>query len=254
MLEVIQIACLDDNYGFLVHDPDSKQTISIDSPDADAINAALQQQGWSLDAIWNTHHHFDHIGGNAALQKKWNCQIIAPAGDAKHIPGADQLVTDADVLILGAHRAKVLHTPGHTLGHVVYVFADDAIAFVGDTLFALGCGRLFEGGPEQMWPSLQKLMQLPANTKIYCAHEYTADNLRFALTIDPDNPALLQRGQQIHQTRANGQPTVPFLLETELATNPFLRAADPNIRQRLNLQTASDCEVFAEIRRQKDAF
>jgi len=254
MLEVVQIPCLTDNYGFLVHDPVSGKTISIDSPDPNLITKALEERNWSLDAIWNTHHHFDHAGGNTALVERWNCQIIAPLGDAKHIPNANRLVTDEDTVFLGEVPARVLHTPGHTLGHVVYLFEPQKLAFVGDTLFALGCGRLFEGGPEQMWPSLQKLMQLHPSTLIHCAHEYTADNLRFALTIDPKNPDLLHRGQQIHQARADGKATIPFLLETDLATNPFLRAADEGIRRQLHLETATDCEVFAEIRGRKDMF
>ncbi|MCF6291937.1 MAG: hydroxyacylglutathione hydrolase [Robiginitomaculum sp.] len=254
MIEVVQLPCLSDNYGFLVHDPKTKTTISIDSPDAAVINKALEDRNWSLSAIWNTHHHFDHAGGNAALVERWNCKIIAPKGDAKFIPNADQLVSDGDEVFLGGVMAKVLHTPGHTMGHIIYVFENENIAFVGDTLFALGCGRLFEGGPKEMWPSLQKVMALAPQTMIYCAHEYTADNLRFAITIDPDNPELIARGREIKTKRENDQWTIPFTLAEDLATNPFLRAADPAIRKRLGMQDASDQQVFAEIRQRKDNF
>lgn len=254
MLEVVQLACLSDNYGFLVHDPKSKQTISIDSPDAAVITDALESRGWQLTAIWNTHHHFDHAGGNRALQQRWACPIIAPKGDAAHIPDTDRLVSDGDQVWLGKFPAIVYHTPGHTLGHVIYVFVDQYLAFVGDAIFALGCGRLFEGGPADMWPSLQKIMALDPQTRIYCAHEYTEDNLRFALTIDPENSLLLARGREITEKRANNQWTIPFTLEQELATSPFLRATDLNIRKNLGLENASDIEVFAEIRRRKDHF
>jgi len=254
MLEVEQIPCLSDNYGFLVHDPNSKQTVCIDSPDAEAISTALEKRNWNLTAIWNTHHHFDHVGGNKALQERWGCKIIAPKGDGAHITGVDQWVDDGDTLCIGAVSAKVLRTPGHTLGHVIYVFDDELMAFVGDTLFALGCGRLFEGTPEDMWASLQKVKALPPQTMIYCAHEYTADNLRFAQTIDPYNSDLLSRAKQIGQLRAAGKWTVPFVLADDLATNPFLRAHDSAIRERLGLQNAKDVEVFAEIRSRKDNF
>ncbi|PHR63225.1 MAG: hydroxyacylglutathione hydrolase [Robiginitomaculum sp.] len=254
MLEVVQIPCLSDNYGFLVHDPASGQTISIDSPDADAITRMLETKGWSLTAIWNTHHHFDHAGGNAALVARWNCQVIAPKGDAKYIQNADRWVEDGDEVFVGTIKARVLHTPGHTMGHVIYVFDQQRKAFVGDTLFALGCGRLFEGDASNMWPSLQKIRDLSPQTLIYCAHEYTADNLRFALSVDPENQQLLERGAAIRQAREKDQPTVPFLLETDLQTNPFLRPDAPAIRAKLEMQGASDVEVFAEIRRRKDGF
>jgi len=254
MIEVVQIPCLSDNYGFLIHDPASGQTISIDSPDAEAITKALEARNWHLTAVWNTHHHFDHAGGNAALKTRWNCQIIAPVGDAKYIVDADRWVGDGDQVSLGEINARVLHTPGHTMGHIIYVFDSENKAFVGDALFALGCGRVFEGQPSDMWGSMQTMIALPPQTRIYCAHEYTADNLRFAQSIDPDNSALIERGTQITAARAKDQPTVPFLLETDLATNPFLRAGDSKIREFLGLQTAPDVDVFAEIRRRKDNF
>ncbi|MBL4616347.1 MAG: hydroxyacylglutathione hydrolase [Robiginitomaculum sp.] len=254
MLEIVQLPCLSDNYGFLVHDTNTKTTISIDSPDAKMITEALEARNWLLSAIWNTHHHFDHAGGNAALVERWNCKIIAPKGDVKFIPNADQLVVDGDEVSLGDMTAKVLHTPGHTMGHVIYWFENENIAFVGDTLFALGCGRLFEGGPEDMWPSLQKIMAMAPETMIYCAHEYTEDNLRFAMTIDPDNLDLIARGRHIKTKRQNNQWTIPFTLAEDLATNPFLRAADPAIRKKLQMQDASDQQVFAQIRQRKDNF
>ncbi len=254
MLEVVQLACLSDNYGFLVHDPKSGQTISIDSPDAAQITQELEKRNWNLTAIWNTHHHIDHAGGNAALQARWKCQIIAPKGDAKYIKTADQWVCGGEQVYIGNIAADVLHTPGHTMGHVIYVFRDAKLAFVGDTLFALGCGRLFEGTAKDMWASLQKIKALCPQTNIYCAHEYTTDNARFAQHIDPNNAALNQRIKQIMHQRAQNKATIPFVLETDLASNPFLRADDPNIRAYLGLQHGTDTEVFAELRRRKDIF
>ncbi len=253
-LQIKQIPCLSDNYGYLVHDPVSGKTISIDTPDATAILSTLDEEGWALTQIWNTHHHYDHAGGNAELVQKTSCSICAPVGERQMIPGADRYVAGGDVVTLGQYTARVLDTPGHTRGHICYVFDEQNIAFVGDTMFSLGCGRVFEGTPEQMWASLSKLMALPDETLIHCAHEYTKDNARFALTIEPENPDLQARVAQISALREKGQPTVPMRLGLEKKTNPFLRPDSAAIRARLKAGTASDAAVFARVRQLKDEF
>lgn len=253
-LKIKQIPCLSDNYGYLVHDPQSGQTTSIDTPDAKAILAALDEEGWTLSQIWNTHHHFDHIGGNAELVKKTGCKVYAPAGEGKMITDADHYVSEGDQVSLGAFTARVIETPGHTLGHACYIFDEEKVAFVGDTLFSMGCGRLFEGSAEQMWDSLSKLITLPDETMIYCAHEYTADNARFAASIEPQNQDLQARIKQVENLRKKNQPTVPMALGLEKRTNPFLRADSKAIRENLKEQGSPDAAVFAHIRRLKDSF
>lgn len=253
-LQIHQFPCLNDNYGYLAHEPKSGATAAVDTPDAAAIERALEEKGWKLTHILNTHHHYDHAGGNEELKKKTGCTIIGPKGEASKIPGLDRAVGEGDIMELGEARARVIDVPGHTAGHVAYYFADDGVAFVGDTLFALGCGRLFEGTPEQMWTSLTKLMALPDDTIVYCAHEYTQANARFAVTVDPENAALAARAKEIDEKRARGEWTVPTTIGLEKATNPFLRAADPKLRHAIGLDKASDVEVFAETRRRKDNF
>ncbi|MGX1198428.1 hydroxyacylglutathione hydrolase [Parvibaculum sp. MBR-TMA-1.3b-4.2] len=253
-LEIHQFPCLNDNYGYLVHEPKSGATAAIDTPDAKAIEKALKEKGWTLTHILNTHHHYDHAGGNEELKAKTGCTIIGPKGEAAKIPGLDRAVGDGDMVELGEARARVFDVPGHTAGHVAYYFEEDGVAFVGDTLFALGCGRLFEGTPEQMWTSLSKLMALPDDTIVYCAHEYTQANARFAVTVDPENTALAARAKEIDAKRARGEWTVPTTIGLEKATNPFLRAADPKLRHAIGLDAASDVEVFAETRHRKDNF
>ncbi len=253
-LEIHQFPCLNDNYGYLVHEPKSGATAAIDTPDAKAIEKALKEKGWTLTHILNTHHHYDHAGGNEELKAKTGCTIIGPKGEAAKIPGLDRAVGDGDMVELGEARARVFDVPGHTAGHVAYYFEEDGVAFVGDTLFALGCGRLFEGTPEQMWTSLSKLMALPDDTIVYCAHEYTQANARFAVTVDPENEALAARAKEIDEKRARGEWTVPTTIGLEKATNPFLRAADPKLRHAIGLDAASDVEVFAETRHRKDNF
>ena len=249
-----QIPCLSDNYGYLVHDPHSGETVSIDTPDAAAIARALDEEGWTLSQIWNTHHHWDHAGGNAELKKLTGCSISAPAGERDMIPGADRYVREGDTVSLGDHTARIIETPGHTRGHICYVFDAHQTAFVGDTLFSLGCGRLFEGTAQQMWQSLSKLMALPGETLIHCAHEYTMDNARFALTIEPENADLQARAQEVAALRAQDKPTVPMTLDLERRTNPFLRPDSAAIRARLEMEDAQDWEVFAKIRQMKDNF
>lgn len=253
-LQIHQFPCLQDNYGYLLHDPDSGLTAAIDSPDADAIRRALDERGWQLNYILNTHHHADHAGGNLALKAGTGCKVVGARADAARIPGLDIRVAEGDRFALGEHSARIIETPGHTRAHLCYVFDADRMAFVGDTLFSMGCGRLFEGTPAQMWTSLQKIMQLPDETRIYCAHEYTKSNGRFALTLEPDNPALLARLREVAALRTAGQPTVPSTLGTEKATNPFLRPASPALRATLGLAAATDTEVFAETRKRKDQF
>lgn len=253
-LRIRQFPCLSDNYGFLIHETESGETTSIDTPDPDAILAEAETAGWRITQIWNTHHHFDHAGGNAAIKAATGCRVVAPRGEADKIAGVDLTVGEGDRVRLGAAEALVRETPGHTLGHIVYHFEDDGVAFVGDTLFALGCGRLFEGDPAQMWSSLSKLLAWPDDTLLHCAHEYTQANARFALTIEPENDALQARARAIDAARADNQPTVPMTLGEEKASNPFLRPHSPAIRARLGLKRASDVDVFAEVRRRKDAF
>lgn len=253
-LEVHMFPCLSDNYGFLVHDSATGATATVDTPEADAINAALEEKGWTLSHILNTHHHFDHAGGNEALKARWGCTIVGAANDAERIPGIDVRVAEGDEVSLGESRAAVIEVPGHTSGHIAYHFAEDGLAFVGDTLFALGCGRLFEGSPAQMWSSLSKLMALPDDTVVYCAHEYTQANAAFAVTVEPDNAALAARAREIAELRAAGTPTVPTSIGVEKATNPFLRPASLDLRRTLAMEEADIVEVFAETRRRKDHF
>ena len=253
-IEIRQIPCLKDNYGYLVHDAATGATATIDTPDPAAINAALAKEGWRLDFIFNTHHHWDHAGGNLALKEQWGCKVIGPRGEAAKIPGLDRAVGEGDEVMLGASRAIVRDTPGHTLGHIIYHFADDGAAFVGDTIFALGCGRLFEGTPDQMWASLSKIAAMPPDTRLYCAHEYTEANARFALSIEPGNEKLKRRASEIDALRAKGKPTVPMTVAEELDTSPFLRAGDAGLRRALGMAGARAVDVFAEVRQRKDRF
>ncbi|WP_348673060.1 hydroxyacylglutathione hydrolase [uncultured Abyssibacter sp.] len=254
MLQVHQFPCLSDNYCFLIRDDATGCVACIDTPDGDAIARQLDDLGWSLDWILNTHWHPDHVGGNTMLKARYGCRIIGPAHEADRIPGIDQTVDEGDEVMVGECRAEVLHTPGHTLGHIVYHFADEHKAFVGDTLFALGCGRLFEGTPEQMWNSLSRLREWPDDTVIYCAHEYTQANARFALSVDGDNPALRERAEAVDAQRARGEFTVPTTIALERATNPFLRADDADLQAAVGMSGAPLPDAFAEIRRRKDAF
>ena len=253
-IEIRQFPCLSDNYGFLVHDVASGATATIDTPDPVAINAALDAAGWRLTHIFNTHHHWDHAGGNLALVEKWGCEVVGPRNESDKIPGLDRIVGDGDVVALGESRAVVYDTPGHTAGHIVYHFADENVAFVGDTVFALGCGRLFEGTPAQMWASISKIAALPPETKLYCAHEYTQANARFAISLEPNNAALAERAADIDAARAEGRPTVPTSVATETATSPFFRAEDPALQAALGMTGADPVDVFAEVRKRKDHF
>ena len=249
-LTVHQFPCLSDNYGFLIRDEASGQTACIDTPEAAAILRELEDLGWDLDFILNTHWHPDHAGGNADIKAITGCQIVGPE-EVTRIAPLDREVGHGDVVDLGETRFQVIDTGGHTLGHITYFDAADEIAFVGDTLFALGCGRLFEGTPEQMWTSLQRLAALPDATTVYCAHEYTASNARFALSVD-DAPALKALADEIFAARERGEWTVPTTIALEKATNPFLRA--PALAGRVGAQGRPDAQAFAAVRAAKDNF
>ncbi|WP_333872840.1 hydroxyacylglutathione hydrolase [Methylobacter sp.] len=254
MLTILTLPVLNDNYIYLLHDPVSGETAVVDPAVAQPVLDVLDQKGWRLTTILNTHHHSDHVGGNLELKQKTGCTVIAGLSDRHRIPGFDRGVVDGDEVKLGKHSASVISTPGHTSGHVVYHFADDNLLFCGDTLFVMGCGRLFEGTAEQMWHSLQKLKALPASTQIYCAHEYTQANGRFALTVEPDNRQLQQRMDDVNQLRANHLPTVPSTIEQELETNPFFREDSLALQETIKMVNNKPVEVFAEIRRLKDNF
>lgn len=253
-LEVHQFPCLSDNYGYLIHDSANDLTAAIDTPEVAPINKALEEKGWTLTHILNTHHHPDHAGGNLKLKEQWHCTIVGSKADAARIPGIDVQVGDGDTYRFGDHTAKVFDVSGHTIGHIAFYFAEDAMLFCGDALFALGCGRLFEGTPDQMWTSLKKLRDLPDDTVVYCAHEYTQANARFALTVEPQNDDLQARAREIDSLRADGKPTVPSTIGLEKATNPFLRPMSEDLQATLGLAGASLVDVFAETRRRKDNF
>ena len=251
-LEIDLFPCRSDNFGVLLHDPATGATASIDAPDEKPILDALSRRGWKLSHIFTTHHHNDHVEANLALKQRFAVTIIGPARET--IPGIDRKVDGGDSFDFAGRRVEVILTPGHTAGHVCFYLPEEKLLFAADTLFALGCGRLFEGTPTQMWDSLSKLAALPDETTVYFGHEYTLSNARFARTIDPDNAVLSARVAEIEALRAAGAFTAPTTIGLEKATNPFLRAADPAIRRHLGLERASDGEVFAEIRGRKDRF
>ena len=252
MLEVHQFPCLSDNYGFLLHDPDSGEPACIDTPDVDEYLRQAAAKGWRITQIWNTHWHPDHAGGNEAIKAATGCVVIAPEVDAPKIAAVDRTVKQGDTVRLGEWTADVLDVGGHTNGHIAYHLPEAGIAFVGDSLFALGCGRMFEGTPPQYWASLSRLKALPPETRLYCAHEYTASNARFALLADPDNAVLRDYAAEVDAKRARGEPTVPTMLARELAANPFLRADSPEMRARWGGTTPP--ETFAALRAAKDSF
>ncbi len=245
--------CLKDNYGFLIHDPGSGETACIDTPDAPKILAEADSRGWKITQIWNTHWHPDHAGGNAAIKAATGCIIVGPKGEAAKIPTLDRQLVEGDTVKLGSASARVLDTPGHTAGHIVYHLPEHKLAFVGDTLFALGCGRLFEGTAQQMWTSLGKLRAMPDDTTIYCAHEYTAANAAFALSVDGENPALRAYSDEIAAKRAKDIPTVPTTIGKERRANPFLRADDPKLQAFVG-HPGDPVATFAEVRERKNRF
>jgi len=254
MLEIERIPVLSDNYVWLVREPASGAVAVVDPAVDEPVEAALARKGWRLTHIINTHHHPDHTGGNLALKARHGLTVVGPRADAARIPGIDIEVGDGDTYLFGAEPARVYDVPGHTRGHIAYWFEGSNALFCGDTLFALGCGRLFEGTPAQMWHSLGKFAGMPDETRVYCAHEYTQSNARFALTVDGGNPALVDRARRIDAMRADGKATVPSTLGEERATNPFLRADDPAIAAAVGLSPGDPVAVFAEVRRRKDNF
>jgi hydroxyacylglutathione hydrolase len=244
--------CLKDNYGVLLHDPESGATAAIDAPEAAPIEAALRSTGWPLSDILVTHHHADHTGGIAELKQKHRCRVVAPQGEAAKIPLVDETVREGDTVKVGTLTASVIETPGHTAGHIAYWFERDKLAFAGDTLFSVGCGRVIEGTPEMMWASLLKLRALPGDTQVYCGHEYTMANIKFAQTIDPDNTALEARAARAANQVASGVPTIPTSIDEEKVTNPFLRADVPEIAAAVGLAGKPPAQVFAEVRARKN--
>jgi hydroxyacylglutathione hydrolase len=246
--------CLSDNFGVLVHDPETGATASIDAPEAAPVEAALKETGWTLTDILVTHHHADHTGGIAELKRKYGCRVVAPAGEAAKIPAVDETVREGDKVTVGNLSANVIETPGHTLGHIAYWFHADKMAFVGDTLFSIGCGRVIEGTPAQMWASLKKLRDLPDDTEIYCGHEYTLSNIKFALTIEPDNTVLSAREAQAKHQVQEGRPTIPVTICDEKLANPFLRADHAEVAADIGMAGKPAEEVFTEIRARKNKF
>ena len=252
-LQYFQFPYMSDNYGVLIHSDVTGETAAIDAGDASALLAELKQNGWQLTNLFVTHHHADHVEGLEEVKSATGCKVTGPAQHS-NIAGLDNKVSEGDVFQFAGCDVQVLHTPGHTTDMLNYYLPQQGVVFTGDTLFALGCGRLFEGNADMMWQSLNKLMALPAATKVYCSHEYTEANAKFAVTVDPENTALQSRFEEIKQLRSEGKATVPTTIAEELATNPFLRADDKSIRAHLGMADASDAEVFAVIRQRKDNF
>ena len=252
--EIRLFLCRSDNYGVLLHDPATGATAAIDAPEAAPIEKALAETGWKLTDILVTHHHADHTDGIRALKDKYKCRVVAPAAEASKIPAVDETVSEGDKVNVGNLSANVIETPGHTLGHIAYWFHADKLAFVGDTLFSIGCGRVIEGTPGQMWQSLRKLRDLPDDTEVYCGHEYTATNIKFALTIDENNPVLEARAAQVQQLTEEGAPTIPVSIGDEKLANPFLRADVPDLAADIGMAGEPAEKVFAEIRERKNKF
>lgn len=253
-LDITIVPLLKDNYAYLLHEPESETTAVVDPSEAAPVLSLLQQQKRSLAYILNTHHHGDHTGGNLELKHATGAKVVASAYDHERIPGVDATVSERAPLSLGPISVQILHVPGHTRGQISFYCEQEQAVFTGDTLFSMGCGRLFEGTPAEMWTSLQKLMALPDATRIYCGHEYTLNNGLFALSLEPDNPELHERMREVRELRAQGRATVPSTVGLEKATNPFLRPNSPAIRNRLGLPLGDPATVFGEIRRRKDRF
>ena len=252
--EIRLFPCLSDNFGYLIHDPETKATASIDAPEAAPIIEALEREGWTLTDILITHHHHDHVGGVAELKQKYKCRVVAPHDKSSKIANVDLRTGQGDIVKVGSLLARVLETPGHTLDHVSYVFDNDKALFAADTLFSIGCGRVFEGSYPMMWDSLLKLRALPDDFKLYCGHEYTAANIRFARTIEPDNAALATREAQVKQQIAQNEPTIPVTIGNEKLANPFLRADLPEVAAGIGMTGKAAAQVFAEIRARKNKF
>ncbi|HTK13151.1 MAG TPA: hydroxyacylglutathione hydrolase [Xanthobacteraceae bacterium] len=252
--EIRLFMCLQDNFGVLLHDPATGATAAIDAPEAGPVEQALTMTKWRLTDILVTHHHGDHTGGIEALKRKYNCRVVAPLKGKDETPAVDETVVEGDTVTVGSLTAKVLETPGHTLDHIAYWFEKDGVAFVGDTLFSIGCGRVIEGTPEMMWQSLVKLRALPDDTKIYCGHEYTKANVKFAKTIEPGNAALDKRADEVDWLGSHGTPTIPVTMGAEKAANPFLRADVAEVAQGIGMAGRDAAAVFTEIRARKNKF
>jgi len=252
--DVVQMPVRSDNFAVLLHDAKSGMTAAIDAPEADPIIAALKARGWKLTHILVTHKHFDHIEGVPALQAAYDCEVIGPEPSAAETGMYDRTVKDGDDFQWAGAEVRVIATPGHTLDHVSYWLPGEALVFVGDTIFSLGCGRVIEGDHPMMWASIKRLRELPGETVLYCGHEYTLANGRFALTVDPDNAALKKRVAEVEALREAGKPTLPTSIDAEKAANPFLRADDPALMRKLGMAGADPAKVFAEIRTRKDKF
>jgi hydroxyacylglutathione hydrolase len=253
-LEIEQFMCRSDNFGILARNPATGEAFLVDAPEEAPILAAIERTGWRPSALLVTHHHGDHVEANLALKQRFGLTIVGPEAEKAKIPGIDRTVRGGDTITVAGLEVEVIDTLGHTLGHVSYHLPSERVVFAADTLFALGCGRLLEGTPAQMVASLRKLAALPPDTKVYCGHEYTQANARFAATVDPDNPKLKARAKEIDALRAEGKPTLPTTIGRELETNPFLRWDDKAIRRTLGMEDADDVAVFAEIRKRKDNF
>ncbi|MBP1852183.1 hydroxyacylglutathione hydrolase [Rhizobium halophytocola] len=253
-LEIEVFPCRSDNFGVLIHCPEGNLTAAIDAPELESVVAAAELRGWPITHVFTTHHHTDHVEGNLGLKERYDCEIIGPVNEAIAIPGLDRAMGDGDSFQFGDYTVNVIETPGHTAGHICYHIPEAKLLFAADTLFALGCGRLFERPAADMWHSLQKLAALPDDTSVYFGHEYTLSNARFAVTVDPHNEALAARAKEIEALRAEGKFTIPTTIGLEKQTNPFLRPGDPAIREHLDMADKSDEDVFGEIRRLKDSF
>jgi len=253
-LEIQLIPCLKDNYAYAIQDQSSGKTAIIDPSEPSPVMQFLEQKKWRLDYIINTHHHWDHTGGNIAIKEQTKCKIVGPKSDEHRIPGIDITCSDGEPFMLGNSKSIAMHIPGHTLGHTAFWFPDSKALFCGDTLFTLGCGFLFEGTPKQMWTSLNRLRELPGSTRVFCGHEYTIENAEFALHIDPKNKALQKYVKRANELRNKNEPTVPSLMKDELAANPFLRVDNSSLQQKLSMEGYELFEIFAKIRALKNEF
>lgn len=253
-MKVHQLPVLADNFIYLLHDEGSGECVAVDPAVSEPVMAFLEGCGLSLSAVWSTHHHGDHTGANLELMRRTGCAIVGPRADHERIPGIQQEAGEGDSLFVGKEEARVFDTPGHTRGHISFYFPKIRALFCGDVLFSLGCGKVFDGTFRQQWESLAKLRALPGDTRIYCAHEYTLENARFALKIEPGNRRLRERIEECERLRAEGKFTVPSLLEEELETNPFLRPESGEIREKLGIHTEDAAEIFTALRRAKDRF